>query len=152
MAKISCGLEEKTHRIQKKWNYISRVLFIFVVVFCSHSVVGQNAGGYAGQFLSKEKAVLQGLNKITARVSTFTLKIDELGYFGTLVIKVKACRKRPPTEPPESAAYIEILDKKMGEEVVNLFGGWMFASSPTLNSLEHPVYDIWVLDCTNSKT
>ena len=137
---------------KKKWDYIDRVLFIFSVVFWSHSVAGQDVQRYAGPFLTKKEAVLQGLNKITARVSTFTLKIDEFGYFGTLVIKVRACRKRPPTEPPESAAYIEILDKKMSEEPVNLFGGWMFASSPTLNSLEHPVYDIWVLDCINSKT
>ena len=142
----------KQTEYKKNLGYISRILFIFSFVFWTQSGFGKDLQRYTGPFLVKEKAVLQGLNKITARVSTFTLKKDEFGHFGTLVIRVRACRKRPPTEPPESAAYIEIFDKKVGEESVNLFNGWMFASTPTLNSLEHPVYDIWVLDCNNSKT
>lgn len=91
--------------------------------------------------------VLQGLDKITARVSKFEIEVDEVGYFGTLNIKVRACRKKPPTEPPEKAAFLEITDLKLGETPTDLYRGWMFASSPGLSSLEHPVYDVWVLDC-----
>ena len=132
------------------------VLFIIASIlkniFLVTDVCAQNTSSYTGVFLDTNKAVLQGLDKTTARVSTFELSIDERGTFGTLVIRVRACRKRPPTEPPESAAYVEVLDKKIGEEPISLFNGWMFASSPTLNSLEHPVYDVWVLKCTGSRT
>jgi hypothetical protein len=95
-------------------------------------------------------AVLQGLDKITARVSNLAIDVDDTGAYGTLRIRVRACRKRPPTETPESAAFLEISDQKPGESPVALFSGWMFASSPALNALEHPVYDIWVLDCSNA--
>ena len=124
---------------------LSKVLWI-------NCVYGQSGSKYTGLFIDTNKAVLQGLDKTTARVSTFELNINERGTFGTLIIKVRACRKRPPTEPPESAAYVEVLDKKIGEEPTNLFSGWMFASSPTLNSLQHPVYDVWVLKCSGPKT
>ena len=97
-------------------------------------------------------AVLQGLDKITARVSTFSVPVDNTGSYGTLRITVRACRKRPPTETPESAAFVEISDQKPGEQPVRLFVGWMFASSPALNALEHPVYDVWVLDCKSAST
>jgi hypothetical protein len=97
-------------------------------------------------------AVLQGLDKITARVSNLAIGVDDTGEYGTLRIRVRACRKRPPTETPESAAFLEISDQKPGEPPVALFSGWMFASSPALNALEHPVYDIWVLDCSNAST
>ena len=92
-------------------------------------------------------AVLQGLDKVTARVSEITAPVGRLVRFGTLEITVRACHKTPPEEPPESAAFIEIRDAKPGEAGVELFSGWMFASSPGLSAMEHPVYDIWVLDC-----
>ena len=92
-------------------------------------------------------AVLQGLDKVTARVSEIAAPVGRLVRFGTLEITVRACHKTPPEEPPESAAFIEIRDAKPGEAGVELFSGWMFASSPGLSAMEHPVYDIWVLDC-----
>ena len=92
-------------------------------------------------------AILQGLDKVTARVSKLEAPINRLLRFGTLEIIVRACRKTPPEEPPESAAFIEIRDAKPGQATVALFTGWMFASSPALSALEHPVYDVWVLDC-----
>jgi hypothetical protein len=92
-------------------------------------------------------AVLQGLDKITARISTIEAPVGRVAEFGTLEITVRACRKRPPEEPPESAAFIEIDEVHPGEPPVSLFRGWMFASSPALSALEHPVYDVWVVDC-----
>ena len=92
-------------------------------------------------------ALLQGLNKITARVSPIEAPVDRAVGFGTLEITVRSCWKAPPEEPPESAAFLEIDDVKPGEDAVRLFTGWMFASSPALSALEHAVYDIWVLDC-----
>ena len=90
---------------------------------------------------------MQGLDKVTARVSEIVTPLNRLVRFGTLEIVVRTCQKTPPEEPPESAAFLEIRDAKPGEETVALFTGWMFASSPALSALEHPVYDIWLLDC-----
>jgi len=92
-------------------------------------------------------AVLQGLDKVTARISTFSAPNDQEVRFGTLSIRVRACYKTPPTEPPEATAFLEITDIRPGEPATLLFSGWMFASSPALSALEHPVYDIWVVDC-----
>lgn len=95
-------------------------------------------------------AVLQGLDKVTARISTFSASTEEEVQFGTLSIRVHACHKTPPTEPPESTAFLEITDIRPGEAPVALFSGWMFASSPALSALEHPVYDVWVVECMNA--
>ena len=100
-----------------------------------------------GAALAADAAILQGLDKITARISTIKAPIGEPVRFGTLQITVKACDKRPPEEPPESAAYMEIRDLRPGEQPVLVFAGWMFASSPALSALEHPVYDVSVVDC-----
>jgi hypothetical protein len=98
-------------------------------------------------------AVLQGLDKTTARVTKFDAPVGQTVAFGTLKITVRDCRKRPPEEEPESAAYLdidEVLQDKAAPK--HIFSGWMFASSPALNSLEDPVYDVWVLDCRTSAT
>ena len=97
-----------------------------------------------------EIAVLQGLDKITARISTIEAPIGATVSFGALQITARACDKRPPEEPPESAAFLEIVEVKPDEPPATRFIGWMFASSPALSALEHPVYDLWVIDCTNA--
>ncbi len=96
--------------------------------------------------------MLQGLDKVTAQISTIEDKVGETAHFGTLEITVRACRKHPPEEPPEAVAFLEIREKKAGEEAKLLFSGWMFASSPALSALQHPVYDLWVVDCKNPKS
>jgi len=93
------------------------------------------------------RAVLQGLDKTTARVSTVEAPVGGIARFGTLEIVARACHKKPPTEPPESAAFLEITDVRPDSPAVRVFAGWMFASSPALSALEHPVYDVWVIDC-----
>jgi hypothetical protein len=92
-------------------------------------------------------ALLRGLDKITARITTFDAAIDEAVRFGALEIVVRSCDKRPPEEPPEVTAFLEIAEIKPGEQRTPLFTGWMFASSPAVSALEHPVYDVWVIDC-----
>jgi len=94
-------------------------------------------------------ALLQALDKVTARVSTFEAPQDKPVQFGTLQVVVRTCTKAPPEEPPESTAFLEVYNVRPGEEPVRVFSGWMFASSPALSALEHPVYDIWVVDCIN---
>ncbi len=97
-------------------------------------------------------AVLRTLDKVTARVATTTVAVGDGFTMGTLSVTVRACDKRPPEEPPESAAFLEIVENQPDEPPVARFSGWMFASSPALSALEHPIYDVWVIDCVNEAT
>lgn len=99
----------------------------------------------------KDIAVLQGLDKVTAQVTTFELPIDQSFDFGALRIRVRHCDRTPPEEEPEAAAFVEIDELRPGQDQKVLFTGWMFASSPGLNAVEHAVYDVWVLDCKDAQ-
>jgi len=96
-----------------------------------------------------QTVVLQGLDKVTARVSTIEAPLGDTITFGTLEIIARHCDKRPPEDLPESTAFLDIWEVRPLEPAKSIFRGWMFASSPALNALEHPVYDVWVLDCKN---
>lgn len=100
----------------------------------------------SAEYVGMPGAVLQGLDKITARVSELPVPNGQTVQFGSLVIRVSACNRRPPEEPPESTAFIEIGDGKQNPPTL-LFRGWMFASSPAVSAFEHPVYDVRVLRC-----
>ena len=104
-----------------------------------------------GPVVDNQTALLQGLDKVTARVSPIRAALGIPTYFGTLEIVARSCRETPPTEPPESAAFLEIRELPPASDAeappIDLFSGWMFASSPAVSALEHPVYDVWVVDC-----
>ena len=97
-------------------------------------------------------AVLQGLDKVTALISTFEVPFDRLVAFGSLTIQVRACHKASPTEAPESTAFLEIDESFERAADQRIFTGWMFASSPAISALEHPVYDVWIVDCMNASS
>lgn len=99
------------------------------------------------EMINRPAAKLQGLDKITARTSTFTINVGETKAMGSLRITLRACRENPPIEPPESAAFLEVVEIKPGEQAEPVFSGWMFASSPALSAMEHAIYDVWVLGC-----
>lgn len=92
-------------------------------------------------------AVLEALDKITGRVFTLEAVIGSEVRFGRLRINPHRCFKAPPEQPPESVAFLEIRETRPDQDVLQLFTGWMFASSPGLSTLEHPIYDVIVLDC-----
>jgi hypothetical protein len=100
-------------------------------------------------------AVLQGLDKTTARISKFDAPVGKPVRFGRLVITVRACIKHPPEEEPESAAFLQIDELRQSDHnavAQRVFSGWMFASSPALSALENPIYDVGVLDCKSDTT
>lgn len=97
-------------------------------------------------------SVLRVLDKVTARSTVVEVPLQQPLRFGTLEIVVRHCDKRPPEEPPESAAFLEIWEIRKNESVKRVFEGWMFASTPGLSALEHPVYDVWVLDCVSNQS
>ena len=117
---------------------------LFMVVVASPALA---LGAGEGQV-----AVLQGLDKITARITTIEAPVGEPVRFGTLDITVRRCHRRPPEETPETTVYLQIREQRLGDKAQNLFEGWMFASSPAVSSMEHPVYDVWVVDCKKSSS
>jgi hypothetical protein len=98
---------------------------------------------------SHGKVVIRILDKITAESRTYDLDIDKTVAFGSLRIRPKTCQKSPPIEEPESASFLQIWEKTPEANDEWVFSGWMFASSPSLSVMEHPVYDVWVIDCKN---
>ncbi len=93
-------------------------------------------------------AVLQGLDKVTARTSLFEGNVGGTVKFGSLEIVIRRCEKSRPDQKPERAAFIEVYEATPGAgDKQRKFSGWMFASNPAVSALEHPVYDVWIKDC-----
>lgn len=92
-------------------------------------------------------AVFSGLDKITGRIISFDVYVDETVQFGALQVTPRVCYSRPPTEPPNTTAFVEVDEVTLHNEIRRLFGGWMFASSPGLKGVEHAVYDVWLTGC-----
>lgn len=103
----------------------------------------------SAEYIASDVTVLRWLDKVTGRVSTLEARVGDTVKIGTLSIHVQACMTRPPEENPESAAFLKISDKRSDESRVEVFSGWMFASSPALSAMDHAVYDVWILSCQN---
>ncbi|MDE0390049.1 MAG: DUF2155 domain-containing protein [Rhodospirillales bacterium] len=106
-------------------------------------------GAVAGA-AERSVAVLQALDKVVARTSEVEAPLNRPVQFGTLRIVARACHAAPPEEPPENAAFLEIDEVDHAGRATRLYTGWMFSSTPGLAALEHPVYDIWVLACSET--
>lgn len=110
-------------------------------------------------------AIFAGLDKITGRIINFDVAIDEAAQFGTLQVTPRICNTRPQTEAPQTTGFVEVDEQvrnveqrgkpdpraEAKPEVKRIFSGWMFAASPGLHGVEHPVYDIWLVDCKGGK-
>lgn len=121
------------------------MLALILVTFFATSTA-KSEGSIEGDIV-----VLRALDKVTARTRDLYVPIDEKAEFGSLSIHPRKCLKRPPEEPPETSTFLVITEINEGVVPVRLFSGWMFASSPAINALEHPVYDVWVIDCRISE-
>ncbi len=99
------------------------------------------------QHIENGKAVFAGLDKITGRTFTFDAAIGETVRFGALEVTPRACYTRPPTEATNTDAFVEVDEVTLTREIKRIFTGWMFASSPGLHAVEHPIYDVWLTDC-----
>ena len=97
--------------------------------------------------LNNPVAVFSGLDKITGRIIQFDVLIDETVQFGALQVTPRVCHTRPPTEPAQTTAFLEVDEITLGNEIKRIFTGWMFAASPGLHAVEHPVYDVWLVAC-----
>ena len=117
------------------------IYLIFVIIFVLFPKIALSS-----QWIEGNKLVIQGLDKITARIQTFEVDVGKTYKFGVLDIFVERCVFSKPIFKPESLAFIKIKDNSDRLSEVK-FSGWMFASSPALNALENPVYDVSILAC-----
>ena len=92
-------------------------------------------------------ASFSGLDKITGRITNFDVYIDETVQFGALQLTPRVCYTRPPTETQRTSVFLEVDQVSLKGGTQRIFTGWMFADSPALNAIDHPVYDIWLVDC-----
>ena len=104
-------------------------------------------GPAAADRISHPTAIFAGLDKITGRIIAFEAGIDETVQFGSLLVTPRICYTRPPTEAPRTDGFVEVDEITEKKTYNRIFTGWMFAASPGLHGVEHPVYDIWLTDC-----
>lgn len=107
----------------------------------------QQTGGTGG--IPGKVAIFNGLNKVTARISRIVAPIDQPVEFGSLVITVRYCESAPPEQAPEARVFLEVQQTTASAPTERIFDGWMFASSPGLNALDNPIYDIWPISCVD---
>ncbi len=92
-------------------------------------------------------AEFSGLDKITGRITTFDVYINETVQFGALQVTPKVCYSRTENEAPRTDGFVEVDEITLDRKIRRIFTGWMFADSPGLNAVEHPIYDVWLKDC-----
>lgn len=114
--------------------------------FVLASVIGSLGTAQADR-IKNPTAVFSGLDKITGRIVSFEVGIDETVQFGALQMTPRVCFTKPPTETPNTTSFIEVDEPSTDGKTKRVFSGWLFAASPGLHGLEHPVYDIWLVDC-----
>lgn len=131
----------------RKRSDVTKLLRFFPLAAVLLATASVQAAPVPSQMIERPAAKLQWLDKVTARTSTFTIKVGETKAMSSLRITLRACRENPPIETPESAAFLEVTEIKPGEQAEPVFSGWMFASSPALSAMENPIYDVWVLSC-----
>ena len=134
--------------IHAKFGHIAawRRSAMLLAIACLWPFLADSAG--ATTWIDGNKARLQALDKITARISTVEVPVGAARLYGTLEITINRCAFHPPEEPPENAAFITVLDRGYdGLTPKQAFSGWIFSSSPAISALEHPVYDLTLLAC-----
>ena len=99
----------------------------------------------------KREVVLKGLDKITGRAVNIYAPIGVPVRYATLTITARYCYSTPQIETPETTAFIQIVDDRPDQPERKAFSGWMLASSPSLNGMQHPIYDVWVISCITNQ-
>jgi hypothetical protein len=106
----------------------------------------------AAQRIENAVAVFAALDKVTAKISKLEVPLNETRTFGALKVTPRVCYTRAPTEPPRTTTFVEVQEVQLDGKMKNIFSGWMFADSPGLNAVEHPVFDVWLTDCAQPRT
>jgi hypothetical protein len=105
------------------------------------------AGEAVADKIKNPTAIFAGLDKITGRIISFEVAVDETVQFGALQLTPRTCFTRPPTENPNTTGFVEVDEVTLDNKYRRIFSGWMFAASPGLHGIEHAIYDVWLTDC-----
>jgi len=103
------------------------------------------------QRIENSVAVFAALDKVTAKISKLEVPLNQTATFGSLKVTPRVCYTRAPTEPPKTTTFVEVDEKLLDGKEKRIFTGWMFADSPGLNAVEHPVFDVWLTDCAQPR-
>lgn len=95
-------------------------------------------------------ALMQAMDKVTGRVNKITVPVNSKISFGDFSLVLRSCKKRPAEETPENFAFVDVTDKSFGTDEYNIFRGWIVSSTPGINAIEHPIYDVWLLECIDT--
>ncbi len=134
-------------KLDKKWP--SRALGTLIACLAGVGMSGMYSLAHAEK-ITNDIAVFSALNKVTARISYLEVKLNDTVTFGALKITPRSCLSRPVTEKPWTSAFIEVDEEKLSGDKQRIFSGWMFAQSPGLHAVEHPVFDVWLINCKTS--
>lgn len=104
-------------------------------------------GVASAQRFENQVAVFAALDKVTARISKLEVELNKTGTFGSLKVTPRVCYSRAPDEPPKTTTFVEVEETMLDGQQKQLFSGWMFAESPGLNAVEHPIFDVWLTGC-----
>lgn len=124
---------------------------IFLFLLIAFAVLLPIPPAYAADMVTYPKIRLRSLDKVTARTMTFDARVGTTIKFGSIYIKIQTCQKPDLQEKPEAAAFLQVWEITPEDESKWIFSGWMFASSPAVSAMDHPIYDVWVIDCIDDE-
>jgi hypothetical protein len=115
------------------------------------ALVALSAVPAQAQRVENAVAVFAALDKVTAKISRLEVPLNETRNFGALRVTPRVCYTREPTEPPKTTTFVEVDETQLDGKEKRIFTGWMFADSPGLNAVQHPVFDVWLTDCAQPR-
>jgi hypothetical protein len=146
MQQVPCRTAFGRQRMRQQW-YCRSVIVALVAL----AAVAWAPRPAAAQHIENGKAIFAALDKVTARISRLEVDLGQTVRFGALKVTPRVCHTRPPTEPPKTTTFVEIEETLLDGKAQPIFAGWMFAESPGMNAVEHPVYDVWLTDCSDPR-
>jgi hypothetical protein len=136
-----CGMTERRERPA------DGLIAVGCLLFAISSAVALDSSIVHADTVKNPIAVFAALDKVTGRISHLEIPMNKTVEFGALKVTPRVCDTRPPTEAPHTASFVEVDEVKLTGEVQRIFTGWMFAESPGLHAVEHPVFDVWLTSC-----
>ncbi|MEO0809744.1 MAG: DUF2155 domain-containing protein [Pseudomonadota bacterium] len=134
-------MNQERYPAKVTWIVFSAIFAMASSVFILGTLTAQ------AQQISNSVAVFSALDKVTARIQRLEVPINETIRFGSLKVTPKVCYSRPPELRPKTSTFVQVDEVQLNGSEKRIFSGWMFAESPALNAVEHPVYDVWLTRC-----
>ena len=124
---------------------MKRISFILSFILCVSAAYNAQS-----KEISTNAALMQAMDKVTGRVNKITVPVNSKITFGDFSLVLRSCKKRPAEETPENFAFVDVADRSFGTEEYNIFRGWLISSTPGINAIAHPIYDVWLLECIDT--